>query len=710
MTFKSRLSEPDSKNKYWIRTSQGGYNSCINISNGSVLPNCVGYAYGRFMEIMNVTSCKLSTRNAGLWYGNTADGYERGKTPKLGAVICWHRPGQAGHVAIVERINDDGSIVTSNSAYGGRRFYTQTLNPPNYTWSSNYILQGFIYNPCIDTTPSIDVSKLSKFLHIAKSHINDNSQWIRNELAVCTTDWGLPYILACAKQSDILDVLIPKHYDISTLISTGVMGECGTFYESKYIKNSFEPKPGDLILFRWENSHKTKYGADSIGIVVDYSDDAIRCIVGNVSTSDVNSSIVKLYHCDKAWESIFGYYRPNWDIVGASYNDLIQNTQSIFSSSTTRRDSLIREVGYIDSNYNITTRKSDIELSVINYTDLLSNIFTSIYTTSESDIIVGGIDNEVGRSIAEFFVNLGWNASMIAGLLGNIYQECRFNPSAVNSIGASGLCQWLGDRKSNMISMVGNNWKNNVSGQCEFIWSELNSTEHSTLSALQNEVTSNSESMACKAAEIICRKYERPGSYDKEVPLRQKYAKKYYSQLVIQQVSGSLFDNTSISINSLPTKSSVEIPSWVNQSGIVPNYTNYSYWYSRWSKSSIQYKLSRIWDEQGRPQHRNIATIDKYYLCAVTTKFGTTGDIITVVLEDNVQFSAIIADSKGVNPALSGESGSVYGHSFGSGKIDIIEWEKVGSSISASDNTTEIDLSGWKGKKVTKILNHGSYF
>jgi CHAP domain. len=180
MSFVPRLDAPPASSPYWKTTGSGGYNKCINISGGSVLPNCVGYAYGRFMEIMNATSCNLSTHNAGLWYGNTSDGYTRSDKPQLGAVVCWSRPGEAGHVAIVEQINADGSIVTSNSAYGGKRFYTQTLSPPGYTWSGNYHLQGFICNPSVSSsttgTTTGNASKLYQFINCAKSQIGKKQE------------------------------------------------------------------------------------------------------------------------------------------------------------------------------------------------------------------------------------------------------------------------------------------------------------------------------------------------------------------------------------------------------------------------------------------------------------------------------------------------------------------------------------------------------
>ena len=121
---------------------------------GYGLPNCTCYAWGRFWEESDPDRTytdppRLSTSDAENWYGYTADGYQRGQEPQLGAVICFADGPYSGdgHVAIVEQINADGSIVTSNSAYGGAYFYTQTLQPPNYLPASGYVFQGFIYNP-----------------------------------------------------------------------------------------------------------------------------------------------------------------------------------------------------------------------------------------------------------------------------------------------------------------------------------------------------------------------------------------------------------------------------------------------------------------------------------------------------------------------------------------------------------------------------------
>ena len=150
-TYKSRLIAPSATNKNWIHYSKGGYNYCIEIKNGSCLPNCVGYAWGRWREILGKKH-NLSRANAENWWGNTSDGYKRGQTPKVGAIMCW-RKGKAGvssdgagHVAVVEKVKSDGSVVYSNSAYGGTRFYTKTLKAP-YKLGSAFTFQGFIYLP-----------------------------------------------------------------------------------------------------------------------------------------------------------------------------------------------------------------------------------------------------------------------------------------------------------------------------------------------------------------------------------------------------------------------------------------------------------------------------------------------------------------------------------------------------------------------------------
>lgn len=180
--FVQRTEAPAESNDFYYANNpfyQSGYG----------LPNCTCYAFGRFWELTGGSMPSLSWNDAENWYGH-ADGYARGKTPKLGAVICW-RKGQAGddsdgsgHVAIVEQINADGSIVTSNSAYGGSLFYRETLTKESdYTWSSNYVFQGFIYNPVdFDGTGGNNVTPISGNRYLTQAEMENNARYIWNYL------------------------------------------------------------------------------------------------------------------------------------------------------------------------------------------------------------------------------------------------------------------------------------------------------------------------------------------------------------------------------------------------------------------------------------------------------------------------------------------------------------------------------------------------
>lgn len=119
---------------------------------GYGMPNCTCYAWGRFWEIADpnnqyINRPTLSTGNGGQWWGYTSDGYERGSTPRLGAVICFDNSGEAGHVAIVEEIKPNGDVVTSNSAWQSTYFYMKTYKASDGYNFGSYQFQGFIYNP-----------------------------------------------------------------------------------------------------------------------------------------------------------------------------------------------------------------------------------------------------------------------------------------------------------------------------------------------------------------------------------------------------------------------------------------------------------------------------------------------------------------------------------------------------------------------------------
>ena len=163
MAYVPRFTQPDVNNPFWTSTRAGGYNGQIvpgdygslSAWNNSVLANCTGYVHGRWMELGNVNSdvYGISNGNATTYFSYN-DGYERGQIPRLGAIACYSGGlyGGAGHVAIVEQINHDGSVVYSQSDYGISIFSTPTVQPPEYNpWvNQGLVFQGFIYHPGIE--------------------------------------------------------------------------------------------------------------------------------------------------------------------------------------------------------------------------------------------------------------------------------------------------------------------------------------------------------------------------------------------------------------------------------------------------------------------------------------------------------------------------------------------------------------------------------
>jgi CHAP domain./Bacterial SH3 domain. len=160
-SYKPRLTIPEYGNKYYNLVSDGGYSTGIagkpKQAGLGVLSNCVGYASGRFNEIVGAGKFKYfnyppnavkfieAAKSQGLTVSNT---------PSLGAIIVWglrqNGVEQAGHVGVVEKINADGSIVTSESAWNGWAFKTKTRYNRSGNWDGgSYYFRGFIKNPAV---------------------------------------------------------------------------------------------------------------------------------------------------------------------------------------------------------------------------------------------------------------------------------------------------------------------------------------------------------------------------------------------------------------------------------------------------------------------------------------------------------------------------------------------------------------------------------
>ena len=167
--MKKRTTQPKN-NAYYMRQANGGLNGAIEgyptIKGANVLCNCVGYANGRFNEIINDPELKgvkkafkyqLICNAENFIESAKRQGLKISKVPVVGGIMVWQKGKTlsdydgAGHVAVVEQILSDGRILTSESGYNAYAFETFERSNSNGRWgmASPYKFRGCIINPSV---------------------------------------------------------------------------------------------------------------------------------------------------------------------------------------------------------------------------------------------------------------------------------------------------------------------------------------------------------------------------------------------------------------------------------------------------------------------------------------------------------------------------------------------------------------------------------
>lgn len=168
--FPKRTAKPKA-NKFYLTYESGGWNGSTKgyptDKEADALANCVGYARGRFNEIISAINGADSfdytfKGNAELFVLLAQrSGLEISRVPTLGGIMVWQGGKTslgydgAGHVAIVEEIIDSNTIYTSESDYGGHAFYNATRRNTNGRWGlgSSFTFLGCVVNPAVKEEP-----------------------------------------------------------------------------------------------------------------------------------------------------------------------------------------------------------------------------------------------------------------------------------------------------------------------------------------------------------------------------------------------------------------------------------------------------------------------------------------------------------------------------------------------------------------------------
>lgn len=151
------LSMPDKSDRYFIAKTEGGLNPGVPRKTGSKLhfANCVFFAIGAYAKHWGTWLPSVNAEN--LYAAAEEMGLSVSQTPQLGALIVWaagkvgNGTDGAGHVASVEKINADGSIVTAESGWGASKAFWATTrkrcSDGNWGQKSTYRFLGFILPP-----------------------------------------------------------------------------------------------------------------------------------------------------------------------------------------------------------------------------------------------------------------------------------------------------------------------------------------------------------------------------------------------------------------------------------------------------------------------------------------------------------------------------------------------------------------------------------
>lgn len=128
------------------------------------------------------------------------------------------------------------------------------------------------------------------------------------------------------------------------------------------------------------------------------------------------------------------------------------------------------------------------------YQDVMGGSFGAINASGEFgsgankfEQAYNGAYKETLERIWDGIVSWGYTEEQAAAIIGNIAQESTFNVTAVNSIGATGLCQWLGGRRDMLYSFAaqqGTTWSD-LTTQLQFLCMEVSWDERYSFASYQ---------------------------------------------------------------------------------------------------------------------------------------------------------------------------------------------------------------------------------
>lgn len=497
---------------------------------------CISYLSGKKLDYPLYVD--IEDYSGGGWYPSK---FSRSKLTEIAMTFCstiqasGYKAGVYANPSFFSTVLDHAKISKSYSIWCAH----WGVSSPSYTcdiWQTGTgVLSGSNGTIDLDTIVSEKFNSstsnaLEEFLKVAKAHSIDKQEsyeeWTRGVLGRSGyDDWCAFFVCACAKKVGVLGKVIADVGSVDAIMK-GTADLGGTL---RYATN-YTPKPGDLFSLHESGSNSGYH----VGIVYSVNGKQFTSCEGNhlyTSRTDTGGLLSGSSTYTLPNNMFYQFCTPDWESVGGSFTSAGGGGQ-LYSTAYTRADAIIREVGYLNKKFEHSITPSKFKLCVMNYTTLLSDLW-SLYgyggTSESGSYDTSGLSGNCKTTI-DYLISKGLNSAAACGVAGNISAESGFDPGAIGDSGTSfGICQWHEGRGVAMKKYVGNNWANNLSKQLEYLWYDLEHNYSGVLNYLKK--VPDTEAGAKSAADYFVRHFEIPSDIETVTITRQNTAVSYFKKI-----------------------------------------------------------------------------------------------------------------------------------------------------------------------------------
>ena len=473
-----------------------------------------------------------------------------------------------------------------------------------------------------------------------------------------STAWCAGFVSACSKKSGNTSVIG---------INSGAGGVCNTVIKKggswvkgpHFTKSKVKPQPGDLLLI-FSSKFPIKYDANGkrttklhgkhVAIVYKTDSTYVYTYEGNYGNKATD---VKRKLNDT---TIAGYARPKWGTGNGTIGPL-------YTKKNDRHDMTIREIGYMNDKGKLTKTANNYQISIINYTSLLGDLFNMFVRSKYGGNIIDTSKlsgNE--KIVVDYLIVQGFNAGAACGIAANIKIDSNYNP-ATHSGNDYGICKWTGTKAGQMRDSAGaTSWATNLSGQLDFMMADLEINYESLVYKIVDAAVSATG--AAKAASDFAKTYRKLSSTSD----RESAAKTLFNTIVIKapKQAGTPSNGDPCKIIDVSKKTQNVL----------------SACWKRFEVGTADTSMINAWNNNKKPTSKGLCYLNNRYLVAYNNKYLSlaVGDYIDLVTTAGGTIPCIVAGSfNDMNTPI-----QVY-----------------------RDMNNTIDLRDWSTVKIKQIKNYG---